>query len=133
MVTLRVSGVNFDVDGFLSDSGLTSATVFRRGQPRLPASKPDGPTHKSSGMNIGMSDAEFEDLDQQSRDALQFLSFNRAELERLANYPGVEGLELDFPVRGNQGFVESYRFPAELLERVGILGIKLCVSRYVPT
>jgi hypothetical protein len=127
MVTLRVSGANFDVDAFLRDSCLAPAAVFRRGEPRLPDR-----IHHSSGMNVGVSEADFADLDQQIRDALQFLATNRAEIERLINYVGVEGIQLDFPVRGKDAFVESYRFSAELLERVGSLGIELCVSRYIP-
>jgi hypothetical protein len=83
-------------------------------------------------MNVSVSDAEFGDLARQTRDALEFLNTNREELERLVNYVGVEGVELDFPVYGKDAFVESYRFSPELLERVGQLGIKLCVSRYVP-
>ena len=126
MVTLRVSGANFDVDAFLNDSSLTPAIVFRRDELKVP-----GHTRNSSGMNVSVSDAEFGDLARQTRDALEFLNTNREEVERLVNYVGVEGVELDFPVYGKDAFVESYRFSPELLERVGHLGIELCVSRYV--
>ena len=82
-------------------------------------------------MNVGVSDAEFGNLEQQTRETLKFLAENLAELERMAAYPGVDGLELDFAVEGGDNFVESYRFSPELLEQVGRLGITLCVSRYV--
>jgi hypothetical protein len=133
MVTLRVSGANFDVDAFLRESNIAPAIVFRRGQPKFPGSQTDGRILDHSAMNIGVSDAEFGNIEQQTREALQFLADNLAEVERLGTYPGVEGLELDFAVNGNDdAFVESYRFSPELLEHIARLGITLCVSRYVP-
>lgn len=129
MVTLRASGAHFDVDTFLLESDVTTAVVFRRGDPRFPASQPNGPRLDFSGINIGVSDAE--NLEQQTREALRFLADNFAVLKRLANYPGVDGLELDFAVYGGDAFVESYRFSPELLEQVVRLGITLCVSRHI--
>ena len=86
-----------------------------------------------SGMNVGVSDAEFGNIEQQTRETLQFLADNLAEVERLGTYPGVEGLELDFAVYGrDDAFVESYRFAPELLAQISCLGITLCVSRYIP-
>ena len=132
MVTLRASGANFDVDAFLREGNVMPAVIFRRGEPRFPTSKPDGPVRDSSGMNLGVSDAEFGNLEQQTRDTLRFLANNFAMLERLVNYPGVVRVEVDFAVCGGDGFVESYRFSPELLEQIGRLGITLCVSRYIP-
>ncbi len=132
MVTLRVGGTHFDVDAFLRESSIAPATVFRRGQPRFPSSQSNGRVSDRSGMNVGVSDAEFGNLEQQTCETLQFLADNLAELERLATYPGVEGLELDFAVEGGDNFVESYRFSPDLLEQVGRMGITLCVSRYIP-
>jgi len=86
-----------------------------------------------SAVNIGVSDAEFGDIERQSRETLQFLAQNLAEVERLRTYPGVEGLELDFAVHGNDdAFVESYRFAPDLLDQIARLEITLCVSRYIP-
>jgi hypothetical protein len=84
-------------------------------------------------MNIGVSDAEFGNIEQQTRETLQFLADNLAEVQRLKSYPGVEGLELDFAVNGNDdAFVESYRFAPELLDHISRFGMTLCVSRYIP-
>jgi hypothetical protein len=133
MVTLRVSGANFDVDAFLRESNITPAVVFRRGQPKFPASHANGRRLDHSAMNIGVSDAEFGNIEQQTQETLQFLVANLVELERLRTYPGVDGLELDFAVNGNDdAFVESYRFAPELLDQIARLGITLCVSRYIP-
>ena len=128
--TLRAHGVDFDVDAFLHESTLTSCAVFRRGEARLPASQPEGPRLQRSGLNVGVSEAEFGDMEQQTRDALAFLRQNEEEIARLAGYTGVEGIELDFAVYRGDGFVESFRLPAELASRAGRLGIVLCVSTY---
>lgn len=133
MVTLRASGTHFDVDAFLRESNLAPVTVFRRGQPRSPASEPNGQMLDHSGVNIAVSDAAFGNIEQQTRQTLQFLADNLQEVERLKMYFGVEGLELDFAVNGNdEVFIENYRFAPELLQRLASLGITLCISRYVP-
>lgn len=132
-VTFRASGTHFDVDAFLRESDIAPAAVFRRGQPRFPASQPDGQVLDHSGINVSVSDVEFGNIEQQTRDTLQFLADNLEEVARLKMYPGVEGLELDFAVMGNdEVFVESYRFAPELLRVIADLGVTLCVSRYVP-
>ena len=110
-----------------------TATVFRRGEPTFPASQPEGRRLDSSGINVRVSDAEFSGLEQQARDALRFLQENEGEIRRLAGYPGIDGMELDFAVNRSDILVESYRFEPELLEQVGRLGITLCVSCYVPS
>src|SRR4030095_11393225 len=133
MVTLRASGKNFDVDACLRERNVTPAAIFRRGEPRFPASQPDDcRVRDSSGINLAVSDADFGNLKQQTRDTLHFLADNFAMLEHLANYPGVDGVEVDFAVYGGDGFVESYRFSPELLAQIGRLGITLCISRYIP-
>lgn len=133
MVILRVGGRNFDVDAFLRESGIAPASVFRRGEPQFPESQPNGRVLAYSGMNIDVSTAEFGKIEQQTRETLQFLADHPAEIERLRTYPGVEGLELDFAVNGNDGvLIENYRFVPELLEQIGRLGITLCISRYDP-
>jgi hypothetical protein len=132
MVVLRVSGVNFDVDAFLQEGDVTPAVVARRGERRFPGSQTNESVYDSSGMMVDVSDAEFGNLEQQTLETLQFLADNFAVLQRMANYPGVDGLEMDFAVDGTDAFVESYRFSPELLEQVGRLGITLCVSRYIP-
>jgi len=133
MVTLRASGTHFDVDAFLRESNLAPVTIFRCGQPKSPASQPNGQVLDHSGMNIGVSDAEFGNIEQQTRETLQFLADNLQEIERLKMYFGVEGLELDFAFNGNdEVLIENYRFAPELLQRIASLGITLCISRYVP-
>lgn len=98
MCVLRASGLDFDPDAFLGTSPLHPCKVFRRGDLRLPRSKPDEPRHETSGINIDVSDASWQDLPTQVADAERFIKANRREIERLAQTPGVTDLTLDFPV-----------------------------------
>jgi len=129
--TLRAGGADFDVNAFLANSSLKPCAVFRRGEPKCPASKPNGPIHQDSCFNVGVSEAEFGDLLRQTQDALLFLEANEDELIRLVGYPGVEGVEFDFAVKNEDAFVQSYCFAPDLIAWIGRLGIELCVSCYV--
>lgn len=128
---LRAVGVDFDVDAFLQESSLNPCAIFRRGEPRSPSAQANGPRHQQSSFNVEVSAAEFNNFEQQSREALQFLRGHQAEIERLAEFGGVEGVELDFAAdRNNEKFVESYVFAPELLTLVGKLGLRLSLSCY---
>jgi hypothetical protein len=130
--TLRAGGVNFDVDSFLATSSLTPCAVFRRGKPKFPASNPKGRISETSCFNVGVSDAEFGDEKSQTRDALIFLKKHKHELKRLAEFPGVEGVQLDFAVHIDipNVFTQSYCLPPNLLLQMGRLGIEMCISCY---
>jgi len=129
--TLRAGGRDFDVDSFLANSSLTPCAVFRRGEPKFPASNPNGRACETTCFNVGVSDAEFGDEKNQTQDALMFLKDNEDELKRLAEFPGVEDLQLDFAINiAPDAFVQSYCLPPNLLALVGQLGIELCISCY---
>lgn len=128
--TLRAGGNNFDVDSFLGSSIFTPCAVFRRGEPRAPASQPKGPILQHSGFNIGVSDAEFSDVEGQTRDAIIFMEAHEKELERLIAYPGVDGVEIDFAIEIKEVFGQSYSFPPNLLFMLGRLRIELVISCY---
>ena len=126
---LRASGTNFDVDEFLKTSTLDVLTVFRRGELQSPTSSV---TRKGeySGMNVSVSVREFSDLRGQIDDAVEFCSENDRELRRLRNFPGLEKMDLDFPIEDRDVVFQSDAFPPELLLLLGGLGIGLIVSRY---
>ncbi len=127
---LRARGRDFNVETFLQGSSLKPLIVYHRGQQRFPGSKtqPD----EYSGMNVSVSEGEFSDLASQIEDALQFLSQNAGELQRLRNFPGVEKLELDFPVENRETFVQHSTFPSTLISLMDTLKISLVVSLYPP-
>lgn len=132
MCVLRVSGSAFDPAAFLEQTSLTPLHVFLRGEPWVP-SQPGGPRHQESGFHVHVSDADWNGLRQQTADAQRFLEGHKAELERLAAFPGVESLCLDFPLHlrlGGSVLAQSDHFPARLAALAGGLGIDLEFSLY---
>jgi hypothetical protein len=123
----RASGQSFEVDAFLRESALSAHPVFRRGSPRLPGS---GSLASTSGFNVAVSDAEFDNLREQIDDALAFVRRHEAEIRRLRSFPGVETVCLDFGVPWRDVVAQTDTFPPELLRVMGDLGIELTVSHY---
>lgn len=126
---LRATGAFFDVDEFLKTSTLDVLTAFRRGAGKFPTSSV---TRKSefSGISVSVSTRELSDLNGQIRDAIAFLSENEAELKRLRDSPGLERLDLDFPIEDREVVYQSDAFPHQLLSMLGSLRIGLVVSRH---
>ncbi len=124
---LRASGTDFEPESFLEGSELRAGAnpIYRRGEPR-----PGGETWQSSGFHVGVSEAEFNDLPGQIRDAVRFLSVHEEELQRLGRFEGVEAVCLDFAIDRKDVAVQSDVFDAELLWRAGALDIDLVVSHY---
>lgn len=132
MCVLRARGTDFDVDRFLSASSIQPITVYRKDEPRLPASQPEGPKHTGSGFHADVSTAEWDDLAGQIEDARRFLGQHKTDLELLRAFPGLEHLELDFPTHLRIGMndivVQTDRFPPDLLLAAGTLGIELALT-----
>lgn len=134
MCTLRAYGTEFDVEVFLATSSLIPSAIFRKGEPRSPASRPDGPKHVRSGVCIGVSDADWSDLPAQVRDAERFLVTHRDALEALAGLPGIEDFLLDFPIElradGIRLATQTDQFPSSLVRLAGALGLGLALTLY---
>src|ERR1700684_203026 len=127
---LRASGTNFEVDEFLKTSSLDALTVFHRGEVQSRGSVMTQRRTEQSGMNVSVSTREFSDLRGQIEDAVEFLSENEKELRRLRDFPGLERMDLDFPVEDRDVVYQRDAFPHKLLSLLGGLGIGLIVSRY---
>jgi hypothetical protein len=132
MCVLRVTGDKFDAAGYLRRSALKPCSVFTVGEPRVPA-RPDGPSHRTSGFNITVSDAEWSDLPQQISDARAFLERHSNELRALAMLEEVD-IRLDFSIElriGRNNIVAQFDyFPPELLKLAGDLGVGIELSTY---
>jgi len=118
---------------FLATSSLKPIRVRRKGEPRF-ASKPDGPLSEHSGFTADVSSKEWSDLPGQIEDAKAFLSEYETELLRLRSFPGVDGVELDFPLNQRVGTdniaVQTDRLPADILLAAGRLGIDIVMTIY---
>ena len=87
----RAYGRDFDVDAFLAKSSLNPYDVYHQGE--VP-SKSHAP-FEDSGLSVDVSQADG-CIEAECRDAIDWLTANMAELERLAGFPGVDSLDLCF-------------------------------------
>lgn len=92
--------------------------------------RPDGLKNARSGLNVSVSEADFGDLAAQASDAVRFLEAHEVELKRLADFPGVEGIEIDFGIAMRDALVQTNTFAAELVALAGRSGIALTLSHY---
>jgi hypothetical protein len=129
MCTLRICGDDLDVDALLGHLTLEPASIYRRGEIWF---KSTGRRHRTSGVNIGVSDADMANLDEQIADACAFIEEHKSELAGIRSFPGVEHIDFDFPVEEKDVTIPSYRFPARLLELLASIGAELEVSLYPP-
>ncbi|MGA9552558.1 MAG: hypothetical protein WBR30_09910, partial [Candidatus Sulfotelmatobacter sp.] len=79
---------------------------------------------------VGVSNREFSDLKGQVEDAVGFLKENDHELKRLRDFPGLERMDLDFPIEDRDVVFQRDAFPYQLLTLLGSLHIGLIVSRH---
>jgi hypothetical protein len=127
---LRVWGTDLDIDTLLATLPLTPQNVFRKGEPRFKR-KPEGRLSSGSGANFDVSAAGFPQLDRQVTDATHFLAANREPLQQLREFPGVDGVTLDFAAEIDpERFPCSFAFPNALLVLAAALGISLELSIY---
>ena len=126
---LRADGETFDVDAFVAGTGWRINRVYRRGEPRLP-SKPGRGACERSGLCVWVSAAGLHDFPAQLRDAAAFLTDHAAEIRRLAAFPGVAGVSLDFAVAWRDLAAQSESFPPEVVRLAGACGVGLELSHY---
>jgi hypothetical protein len=82
---------------------------------------------------VAVSEASWSDLGSQVREACAFLDRHRDEIRALRATGAVQDMRLDFPVRlriGEKIVAQFEFFPAELVERAGVLGLGLELSIY---
>ncbi len=127
---LRAYGAAFDVDAFLAGCTLPVCAVKRRGEPVFPASQPEGRRHEQSGVHVSVSDADFGEFPRQVAEATAFLRAEAEQVRRLVEWPGVEGVTLDFGIARRDVAVQCDHLPAELLRLAGSLGLAIELSQY---
>jgi hypothetical protein len=126
-----VFGEEFEPEAFLAGSELKADAVFKKGEPV--GRRPGKGKRAQSGLNIGVSDAEWDELGGQIADATAFLTKHRAELEQLHALLGDGGLTLDFALDseiGRSKWTQSGRFPAAFVRLAGEIGVEIELSFY---
>jgi hypothetical protein len=127
---LRASGPDFDVEAFVANCDWHVTKVFHRGEARLPRTQAEGRKLDESGLNVVVSEAGFQAFSEQLKDAIKFLNENAPEVQRLAGFPGVTSVVLDFGIAWRDVAAQADQFPAELVRRAGACGIALELSHY---
>ncbi|GAC1472091.1 MAG: hypothetical protein NVSMB9_18930 [Isosphaeraceae bacterium] len=127
---LRVFGEEFEPDGFCATTTLQPCHLYRKGEPKFPASQPNGRHNDKSGINFVASEADFDEFPRQVEEATAFLLLHRQELSRLRDFPGVEDMTLDFGIARRDVLVQCDHLPPTLLRAAGELGIGIELSQY---
>ena len=84
MCVLRADGQYFEVDEFLKNSSLKPSLIYYKGNKKL-----SNRIYDTSGFNVAISGAEFEDLKTQIDDAIVFLNKEKGELIKLNEFANV--------------------------------------------
>lgn len=127
---LRVVGTKFDFKE-LGRMNLIPDSTWEKDAPRL-STKPDGKKNTNSGATFVVSDAEFDDFEQQKYNAIDFLKRNKHQIQEILNFSGIEGAVLDFGIYWRNVPVQCDHFPAELVKLAGELGLGLELTQYPP-
>jgi hypothetical protein len=126
---LRAYGTRFDVDAFLVDCTLPVCTVNRRGEP-VRSGQPNGCLCEQSGIHVSASNADFGEFPRQIEESIAFLRANAQQIRRLCEFPGIEGVTLDFGIARRDVVAQYDHFPAELVRLAGSLGLAIELSQY---
>lgn len=121
--------MDFNVEAFLAESPFKPDAVLKGAGPHY-SGLPQRQGGSSPGFNLTVSQAGFDDLAGQIIEAVAFLDEFEDELRRLARFPGVEAVSLDFAVRWRDVAAQTDTFPPELLWRSGALDIAIAISHY---
>ena len=104
------------------------ASVFHRGDATRLRTRP---VLESSGLDVAISDSDEDSLEPQIRDAMEFLEQERAEIQRLAAFPGVDSLEFRI---GLFWFRDTlclfHTLPCAFLRLAGELGVAVTLCVY---
>jgi len=78
------------------------------------------------------SEADFDQLEQQQTDSLEFLKLYRSELQAMRAATGVEIASIDFGISMRNVIVQGDSFEPELLAEIASLRMRLVLSQYPP-
>jgi len=127
MCVLRADGKDFAVDEFLKKSSLKPLMIYYKGSKSFSEK-----ISNTSGFNVGVSNAEFEDLKTQINDVIIFLKREKEELKRLVEFANIENVTIDFAIAtpSENIVIWTRSFPLELLKLLGSIGIELDFTVY---
>lgn len=125
---LSFNGPDADVAQLLALSPVEPVRARRRGEPL--SSRPNSRLAVTSGITLQISDAEFEELEQQQADAIRFLHDHDQALQAMRKVEGVESACVDFGIAMRSVIVQSDNFPAALMAALAKLGCSMELTQY---
>lgn len=130
---LIILGKEFDIDTFLAESKLRGYTKIYKSEPKL-KSKPNGQKIEHSRIAITTSKANFEQLDKQIKDTIQYLKRHKEKLSYIKKVKEIDLALLDFGIKlridNKKVHMQSERIPNELLKLAGEIGLDIEFSIY---
>ena len=130
---LRITGVKFDVDAFVTKSKVRPYKIFYKGEARI-KTKPHGAKSAHSGLAIEVSKAAMDDFKGQIKDAIRFLARNREKLRYISKFKEIQHAVLDFGITrkidGDVPLIGSHLLPNRLLQLAGEAGVSVELSFY---
>lgn len=121
----RATGLNFNVDDFLSHSCLVPDSIWCKGELRT-----GDKVHQTSGFSLVASEVGFDNLPKQVQDAIIFLKRNEQQIHKLQLFSGEVEMYLDFAIENRNAAAQYDQFPADLLRLAGNLKIGIEISLY---
>jgi len=130
---LRIDGKNFKVDDFLKSTDLKPYKTYRIGEKMKIGKKK---IEDSNGCSFDLSNADFNDFEQQRKDATEFLKVNFDKLKTVFSFglSDNENPKIDFGITTRMhevGAQFDYLEP-ELLKLAGNLDFGIEISQYHP-
>ena len=104
--------------------------VFYKGRPR--STRPSSRLARTSGISVVASDADFDRIELQQAESLEFLKLHHAKLLAMRAVEGVETASIDFGISMRNVVVQGDSFEPELLGEIASLGIRMILSQYPP-
>ncbi len=123
LVVIRVSGVEFDPEGFATQHGLTPDISWRAGQPDLV-----GLLHPHSGFNLTVADEPT--VNQSLAKLRQWIQHNKVALQTLESWGGTAVLDVALNVSPSDQIPASVAFSESDLALFVESNLALCVTGY---
>ena len=121
-------GFDADVDRLKELSPIAPYRTFRRGEAQ--STRPNSRRAATSGVNLLVSDADFEELERQLSDAMSFLQAHAPALKKMREVPGVERAGLDFGIAKRDVIVQIDTFPADFLALLAEINCGLVLTQF---
>jgi len=129
---LRITGADFDVDAFIDKIGMPVYAKTYKGEPIY---KSSSKVATMSSTRIIVSEADFDDPEQQIDEAVKFLVKHKDNLKFIATTKEIEFATIDFGINSNlddDHLIQSIYFTQPLIKVCAELKITIELSIYKP-